>query len=155
MPAPTAPPLGLLLAGTAKAVRRAFDDALAAAGGSLPVWLILISIKRGDPANQRDLATAVGITGATLTHHLNAMEADGLLIRRREPCNRRIQRVEMTEAGEAMFHRLRKNVTAVDGRLHTGLTAQECEVLGGLLHRLQANAIEIADADRDKATGTQ
>jgi MarR family transcriptional regulator for hemolysin len=33
---PSQPPIGLLLARTAKAVSRAFDDALTAAGGSLP-----------------------------------------------------------------------------------------------------------------------
>ncbi|TWP38322.1 MarR family winged helix-turn-helix transcriptional regulator [Leekyejoonella antrihumi] len=139
MPAPKTPPLGLHLAATAKSVRRAFDDALAGAGGSLPVWLILISIKRGDPGNQRDLAAAVGITGATLTHHLNAMEADGLLVRRRDPSNRRIQRVELTEAGENTFHRLRGTATAFDKRLRAGLTAQELDVLADLLKRLQAN----------------
>ena len=29
----------------------------------------------------------VGIEGATLTHHLGAKEADGLLTRRRDPAN--------------------------------------------------------------------
>src|SRR2546423_14957262 len=40
-------PIGLNLAGTAKAVSRAFDARLAAAGGSVPIWLILSSGKRG------------------------------------------------------------------------------------------------------------
>ncbi|MGH3264275.1 MAG: MarR family transcriptional regulator, partial [Trebonia sp.] len=89
MPAPATPPIGLHLARTAKAVSRAFDDALAAAGGSLPSWLILISVKTRALGNQSELADAVGIRGATLTHHLNAMEADGLVRRRRDPANRR------------------------------------------------------------------
>ncbi len=139
VPAPSTPPLGMHLATTAKAVRRAFDDALTAAGGSLPVWLILISVKRGDPGNQRDLAAAVGVTGATLTYHLNAMEDDGLLIRRRDPANRRIQRVELTQDGEAAFRRLRRSATAFDERLRAGLSQQECDTLAGLLQRLQQN----------------
>ena len=42
MPRPDVPPIGLELARTARTVSRAFDAALAAAGGSTPVWLILM-----------------------------------------------------------------------------------------------------------------
>lgn len=139
MPAPSTPPLGLQLAGTAKAVRRSFDEALAGAGGSLPAWLVLIAVKSRDPANQRDLAATIGITGATLTHHLNAMEADGLLVRRRDPTNRRIQRVELTDAGEAAFHRLRRAATEFDRRLRAGLSQADSDTLARLLNRLHAN----------------
>ncbi|HEY2173633.1 MAG TPA: MarR family transcriptional regulator, partial [Mycobacteriales bacterium] len=103
MPRPTRPPLGLELARTAKVVSRAFDDALTRAGGSQPVWLVLISLKSRQLANQRELAEAVGIQGATLTHHLNAMESAGLVTRRRDPDNRRVHLVELTAAGDALF----------------------------------------------------
>ena len=67
-------PLGLSLARAARVVSRAFDEALGDAGGSLPMWLVLLNLKIGRAANQRTLADAVGVTEATLTHHLNAME---------------------------------------------------------------------------------
>lgn len=133
------PPLGLQLAATAKTVRRAFDDALGSAGGSLPMWLVLLSVKRGNLGNQRELAAAIGITGATLTHHLNAMETDGLLVRRRDPDNRRIQRVELTPAGEEAFHRLRRAATTFDQRLRRGITAAQVETLGAVFQRIRDN----------------
>jgi hypothetical protein len=46
-------------------------------GGTLPVWLILLNLKIRKPANQRELAEAVGACEATLTHHPNAMDARG------------------------------------------------------------------------------
>ena len=67
-------PIGLRLAQAARTASRAFDEALAQANGSLPAWLVLISIKRRQAASQRQLAEAAGIQGATLTHHLNALE---------------------------------------------------------------------------------
>ncbi len=79
---PPRPPIGLRLSRTARAVSRAFDDKLAEAGGSLPVWLVLLNLKTRRLANQRELAEAVGVREATLTHHLNAMDADGLITRR-------------------------------------------------------------------------
>src|ERR1700685_296527 len=96
-------PIGLRLAQVARAVERAFDEALAEAGGSLPVWLILLNLKIRRPANQRELAEAVGIREATLTHHLNAMETGGLITRIRETANRRVQVVTLTETGEQAF----------------------------------------------------
>src|SRR4051794_41915202 len=86
---PAHAPIGLQLANAAKAVSRAFDDALVAAGGSRPEWLALLAVKTRGGASQRELADAVGIQGATLTHHLTGMEAAGLITRRRDPHNRR------------------------------------------------------------------
>ncbi len=139
MSKPARPPIGLQLSRAARSVSRAFDDALADAGGSLPVWLVLISLKSQQPGNQRDLARAVGIKEATLTHHLNAMDARGLVTRRRDPANRRVHQVELTEAGEAMFARLRDAAMAFDQRLRRGLSDDEIAGLEALLGRLEAN----------------
>jgi MarR family transcriptional regulator, transcriptional regulator for hemolysin len=139
MPRPSRPPIGLHLARTARSVSRAFDDALAQAGGSVPVWLVLISLKSQQLRNQRELAEAVGIREATLTHHLNAMDDQGLVTRRRDPANRRVHLVELTEAGEAAFQRLRGAASAFDQRLRAGFSGDEVADLEALLSRLQAN----------------
>ena len=140
MPAPRTPPIGLHLSAAARVVTRAFDEALAEAGGSMPVWLVLLNLKmRRQVANQRELAAAVGIREATLTHHLNAMESDGLLTRRRDPGNRRVHLVELTDAGEAAFARLRDAALAFDRRLRRGISADELDAFERVLNRLAAN----------------
>jgi MarR family transcriptional regulator for hemolysin len=120
-------------------VSRAFDDALAESGGSLPEWLVLISLKSGRPASQRELAEAVGIQGATLTHHLNAMETAGLVTRRRDPANRRVHVVELTPEGDALFFRLRDAAVAFDKRLRSGLSEPDIAQFEALLTRLRDN----------------
>ena len=139
MSAPARLPVGLQLARAAKAVSRAFDDALAQAGGSLPVWLVLISVKSQQAASQRELAAAAGIQGATLTHHLNAMESAGLVTRRRDPENRRTHLVELTPAGDALFLRLRDAAMAFDQQLRSGLSGRDIDQLEELLTRLRGN----------------
>jgi MarR family transcriptional regulator, transcriptional regulator for hemolysin len=136
---PEGTPIGLYLTHASRAIGRAFDDALAAAGGSLPVWLVLVNLKMRSVASQRDLAEAMGIKEATLTHHLNAMETAGLITRRRDPVNRRIHVVELTEAGESSFGRLREAAFAFDARLRQNVTPEEIATLEGLLGRLAAN----------------
>ncbi len=132
-------PVGLHVAQAARVVSRAFDEALALAGGSLPVWLVLLNIKTQQLANQRELAEAVGIREATLTHHLNAMEAEGLLTRQRHEANRRIHVVQLTDAGEAAFLRLRDAAIAFDRRLRRGFTDTELAALGDALSQLAGN----------------
>jgi MarR family transcriptional regulator for hemolysin len=139
MPRPVGKPIGLSLSSAAKAISRVFDDSLAAEGGSIPTWMILMSLKTRPLANQRELADAVGIQGATLTHHLNGLEADGLVTRRRDPDNRRIHLVEMTEKGERLFYRLAAAAVAFDEKLRTGVSTTEVRVLEQLLNRLQDN----------------
>jgi MarR family transcriptional regulator, transcriptional regulator for hemolysin len=132
-------PIGLRLSQAARTVSRAFDDALDGAGGTLPVWLILLNLKIGKPANQRELAEAVGVREATLTHHLNAMDARGLITRTRDTANRRIHVVQLTEAGEAAFLRLQQAAIAFDARLRAGLADADLDNLSDLLGQLAAN----------------
>src|SRR5580704_1593855 len=133
------PPIGLQLARSARVVRRAFDEALADAGGSLPVWLVLLNLKIRRPGNQRELAEAVGVKEATLTHHLNAMDSAGLTTRRRDPTNRRVHLVALTDEGEATFARLRTAAVAFDQRLRAGITKDELAKFAVVLDRVARN----------------
>jgi MarR family transcriptional regulator, transcriptional regulator for hemolysin len=138
---PVKPPIGFVLNQTSKAVARAFDDAMVEAGGSLPVWLVLLSLASG-ARSQSDLAQAVGVQGPTLTHHLNGLEAQGLIIRTRDHADRRAHRVALTPEGRAMFLRLRQTAERFDARLRGDLTGQETDLLRNLLNRLRANVAD-------------
>jgi len=137
---PAPPPIGLHLTQAARVVSHAFDNALAQAGGSVPVWLVLLNLKIRPQASQRELAEAIGVREATLTHHLNAMEAEGLLTRARDPANRRVHIVQLSETGEAAFVRLRGAAVSFDRQLRQGLTDADLDHLGRLLDRLVGNA---------------
>jgi MarR family transcriptional regulator, transcriptional regulator for hemolysin len=139
MPRPPRTPIGLRLSRTARIVGRAFDDALSAAGGSLPMWLILISLKSQEPANQRQLAEAVGIQEATLSHHLNAMVEQGLVVRERDPDNRRVHQVQLTDDGDAAFARMRRAAAGFDQRLRLGLSEDDIATFEVVLERLAQN----------------
>jgi MarR family transcriptional regulator for hemolysin len=137
---PAVDPIGLQLTRTAKAVSRAFDDALGRVGGSLPMWLVLMSLKAQRHGAQRELAEAVGVEGPTLTHHLNRMETAGLLTRTRDPQNRRVHQVELTKDGEAMFLHLLGAVIEFDHQMRRGFSEDEIDSLTDLFARLAANA---------------
>ena len=69
-------PIGLQLAHSAKHVGRAFNDALAQVGGSMPMWFILTNLKGEAWRTQHELARALRIEGPTLTRHLDGRPED-------------------------------------------------------------------------------
>ena len=144
MTRPATPPIGLELARTARVVGQAFDRALAEEGGSAAMWQVLVLVRSGEWGQQSQMAAAMGVTSATLTHHLNALERQGLVRRWREAHNRRSQRVELTEAGAELFDRLRDVAMAHDERLRSLLTGDELAQLAALLDKLQAGLAEPA-----------
>ena len=133
-------PIGLAVAATAKALSRAFDDALVAVGGSTPTWLVLQAVMSTEAGTQGELAAVLGITPPTLSHHLDGLERAGLVSRTRDPGNRRVQRIAVTEAGEQVFLRLRRAASAYEGRLRAGLDDDDVSSLRRLLAQLEENA---------------
>src|ERR1044072_7566882 len=131
-------PIGLELGRTARAVGAEFSRAMTEAGGSAATWQVLLLVRSQQWGNQAQMARAMGITGATLTHHLNALEAQGLVRRWREAGNRRVQRTALTPAGGALFERLRDVAVRHDERLRSRLTEEEVATLAELLDKLQA-----------------
>ena len=141
MPAgpPIEEPIGRTLDATARQASRAFDKQLAAAGGTRPGWLILVALKQQRWRTQQEIATAVGIEGPTLTHHLDAMEKAGLIERSRDREDRRAMRVELTDSGDKLFIQLAKAAIEFDQRLREGISDKDLEVVRRVFGRMRAN----------------
>jgi MarR family transcriptional regulator for hemolysin len=135
---PASTPIGLQLKRTARLATNAFERAMAGAGGSAAAFQVLVLVRSGQWNTQAGMAEAMGITGATLTHHLGTLESRGLVRRWREEGNRRVQRVELTAEGAALFDRLRRVAMRHDARLRARLTAAEAEQLAALLDKVEA-----------------
>ena len=137
-PPESLPPIGLRLARTSRVVSQAFERAMSRAGGSASIWQVLLLIRAQQWGAQSQMAQEMGVTAATLTHHLNAAEERGLVRRWREASDRRVQRVELTDTGLELFDRLREVALRHDQQLRSGLSDGEVAQLAELLGRLQA-----------------
>ena len=67
------------------------------------------------------------------------MAKAGLIERSRDPDDRRIVRVELTDAGEQLFVRLAKAAIGFDERLRKGVSDKELESVRRVLARLREN----------------
>jgi MarR family transcriptional regulator, transcriptional regulator for hemolysin len=137
---PPGTPIGLQLAHSAKHVGRSFNDALAEVGGSMPMWFILTNLHGDAWRTQNELARAIHIEGPTLTRHLDGLEEEGLVVRRRDANDRRAVSVELTDAGRAKHAELLRAVQSFNRRLLAGFSDTEIDDLRRLLTKLEQNA---------------
>jgi MarR family transcriptional regulator for hemolysin len=125
--------IGMLLWSTTQVINRAFDRILAEAGCSRPMWFILMALRNDPPpATQRELADRIELREATLSHHLNAMEQSGLVLRTRGAENRRVVRVDITDDGRALVQRVLASALAFNEQMRESLGADAVPLLRGL-----------------------
>jgi len=92
----------LALNDLARGWRNRLDERLRPMGLSCAMWAVLRRLVLGPTAlTQRELAEAVGIEGPTLVRLLDRLELGGFARRVADPEDRRIKRVELTEAARS------------------------------------------------------
>ena len=120
-------------------MREAFEDTLAAAGGSLGIWVVLSALSDVGCVNQAVLASHVRLEGATITHHIDRLEASGLVRRRLDPGDRRVRMLELTPEGAELHARLLAAVKDLEAKVLGGLGAADQAALRRALDRIGAN----------------
>ena len=129
---------------TARRIRERFDAELALQGGSVQQWLVLRSLSEAPRLSHRELAECIDLTGPTLTHHIDRMEAQGLITRTRDVLDRRVVHIALTEAGSRRFVELDLVAQRHDAQVRAILGPADSELLGRLLSKLQ---LGLTDAD--------
>ena len=130
-------PLGRQLYLTFRTMRDRLDEDMRAVGGSMSQWIVLKTVGDHPELSQRELADRVLLTGSTLTHHLDRMEAAGYLERSRDTHDRRVVRVSLTEAGKHRRVELDRVVEGSEQRLMSLIAPNEAKTLNRSLSRLQ------------------
>src|SRR2546421_1762258 len=115
--------LARLLSRSTKALRAEYDARLAGAGGSLSTWIVLrlaeeSVLESKEPAaewglSQRELAERMDIEGPMLVRHLDRLEKEGLIERRRDPRDRRVARNTLTPARPRPLRAVRQGAGAL------------------------------------------
>jgi DNA-binding MarR family transcriptional regulator len=89
-----------------------------------------------DPPRMADLAARLEVVPRAVTSLVDGLEASGRVRRVPDPSNRRVIRIELTDTGRATLRSLRTARRAAAEDLLAPLTADQREVLGGLLSTL-------------------
>src|ERR1700730_17613361 len=136
------PPLGRQLAATAKATRAEFDARLGEVGGSLTAFIVLRLASEapgGLELSQRQLAERMGVEAPTMVRHLDRLEKEGLIERRRDARDRRVTRITVTSAGGRRLGVLREVADAMDAEILNLLGGGTYDALAAALHQLHGD----------------
>src|SRR5207237_932255 len=124
---------------------------LEAAGGSVGAWIVLNGLSDEGLVSQTVLASHAHVEGATITHHIDRLEALGLVRRRPDPADRRVRRVELTPAGIRLHRRLLTAAREFEAAMTAGLSTRQQAELRRTLDSIAANL----DARRGPGLGTR
>jgi DNA-binding MarR family transcriptional regulator len=135
--------IGRLIADAASMIRRAIDHRARDLGLTGPQWVMLMRIANGPGHTAAELCRAIGYDSGSMTRMLDRLVEQGLIRRDRSEEDRRIVRLSLTEAGNALRPRLSPIAIEVLNDHLRGFTTDDVACLTGYLQRLLANgAIE-------------
>jgi MarR family transcriptional regulator for hemolysin len=120
-------------------MREAFEQTLAAAGGSLGTWVVLNAVSDEGIVSQSVLASHANVDGATITHHIDRLEALGLVRREVDPADRRVRRISPTRAGVRLHRRMLAKARAFETTALTGLDEDDKAELRRMLAVIRSN----------------
>ena len=130
-----APSAGMLLVKLGRAVERRFVEALKPSKLT-PKHLGVLFEVRARSTTQQALCDSVGIDPSKLVGLLNDLEDEGLLVRRRDPADRRRHIVEVSAEGRKRLEKAERAAKEVEKELFADLDEDELQALHALLARV-------------------
>jgi len=144
--------LGRTLALAHKAVHECLDERMAEHGASLATWLVLHHAVEEPDLSQSHLASRLVIEAPTLVRHLDRLEADGLLERRRDERDRRVVRVRVTVEGREAETRLRAIADVMNAELRAVL-GDDQRIVERALERIREHSLSsLSERKRNAAS---
>jgi DNA-binding MarR family transcriptional regulator len=130
----------VLIARVARVVRSRFEQALKPIGLRQRHVVALSYLRGHGPSSQQALAERLCMDASSLVCLLNDLEHDGLIVRRRDPIDRRRGVIEITERGERALQDVDRALDSVEDDVLGLLDRDDRRMLHGLLARLGAGA---------------
>jgi DNA-binding MarR family transcriptional regulator len=118
----------------------AADAEVAALEVSAAQYVIIAQLAEKEANSSAQLCKSFSYDAGAMTRMVDRLEAKGLLERRRCPDDRRLINLELTEAGKALFPKMKVIAAAVQNRFLRGFTKDEVRQLERLLGRILENA---------------
>jgi DNA-binding MarR family transcriptional regulator len=150
--------LVVLLADVARLMRTRIDQwaRAKAQGMTRAQWIILARLEKTPGTSQNELASIIEVEPITIARLVHRLEARGLVERRRDPKDRRIRRLHLTEQATPLLkqiHEARENMKCLltDGISNEAM-AITLETLMQMKAKLSAEARAIACALKDDTT---
>lgn len=125
--------LGELLTAAWRSFSRQGQAQFAEAGLSAARVRLLDELATSPGTRMGDLAARLGVSARAITPTVDRLEAEGLVVRKVDPSDRRAYLLELTPAGAAQVARIRELQKQVSARIFSVLTPEQRDTLEELL----------------------
>ena len=130
---------GFLLSDVARTLRTVVDHEARAIGMTRAQWSVLARLQRAEGLKQNDLASDSEIAPITLARIIDRLDAAGLVERRPDPEDRRVNRLYLTKAAGPILDRLAVIGEGVMQSALAGLSEAETDDMINRLQRVHSN----------------
>jgi DNA-binding MarR family transcriptional regulator len=113
-------------------------DELRPEGVGIGQWAVLMFLWARDGMSQAELSRVVAIEPPTMVRNIDRMVRDGLVRRERDPDDRRITRIYLSDHGRSLRDELVPKAAGVNAAILGRLTPSEGRTLRRLLGKLLA-----------------
>ena len=143
--------VGLLMKRVMQSVMLQIDRRLLAHDLTHAQWLPLYHLAKGSCDTMAALARDQSLDPGAMTRGLDRLEAKGLLRRVRSLQDRRVVKLELTDAGREVSRHVPAVLSEVLNAHLAGFSEAEWQLLLGLLQRMVANGDALRDGAADPA----
>jgi len=139
--------IGHLILRLGRLMRRELDQALSDHGLSNATAIPLLVLSRqGTPVRQGVLADELGIEGPSLVRLIDLLQAEGLVVRREDPTDRRAKTLHLTATGKAKVEEINRVLRRVRASLLKDIGSDELAVTFETLQRIERRATRLHEA---------
>lgn len=131
--------LGFLISDVSRLLRKRFDERARLIGVTRQQWRTLSVLKRHEGSNQGMLAELLEVEPITLGRMIDRLEEAGWVERRRDPGDRRMWRIHLTDAAQPILLQLKGIADSLFVDAAEGISAADRAKLHALLEQLRAN----------------
>lgn len=115
-------------------------------GVSNPEGHLLSYLLSYEPCPVGEIRRIFGLKGSTLTHRLDRLEANGLIVRHLHPTDRRSFLVELTDAGREVGARVREQLEALETQIAEQTGGEDLEGFANVMAAIaQVTAVELKE----------
>jgi DNA-binding MarR family transcriptional regulator len=131
--------VGYLLRDATRLMLRVTAAMIAERGVTMTQYFLLRQLWENDGQSQRELARQLDVPEPALATLLDALEAAGLVVRKRSTSDRRRTHIHVTAAGKALRKPLLENGQAVIEGMLDGCSQRSIDDLRRTLKKIKAN----------------
>ncbi|MDB5075064.1 MAG: hypothetical protein JWO42_1243 [Chloroflexi bacterium] len=113
-------------------------------GCTLARYRVLYAFGHARELSQAWLQQHLELNAAAITRQVQAMEAEGLVVRRVDPADNRFTLVALTEKGQATVDTIRPMAREFGAKLQEGCDPEELAITSRLLETLRQRALNLA-----------